>query len=146
MSRHTVGVFASAFDATGRILCVKQSYGARRWTTPGGVLEQNECPLVAVLRELHEETGFQGTVDTYIGTYVSLYKDPNDIVLSYRVFLGTKDAWKKNDEIEQVAFFSRDELPQDMAFNTRIRIEDAFACRLGVTRSFDSAESLLQRQ
>ena len=143
MSTHSVGVFASAFDAKSRILCVKQAYGSRRWTTPGGTLEQNECPLAGVLRELREETGFEGTVESFIGAYVHLYKEPNDVVLSYRIRLGSRNSWRPNAEIEDIGFFSSDSLPENIAFNTRIRIEDAFARRSGLTRSFDTRDSLL---
>ncbi len=143
MNRYSVGVFASAFDAKNRILCVRQAYGSRRWTTPGGTLEQNECPLAGVLRELREETGFEGTVENFIGTYVHLYKEPNDVVLSYRIRLGSRNSWKPNAEIEEIGFFSFDSLPENIAFNTQIRIEDAFSRRSGLTRSFITKDSLL---
>ena len=35
----TIGVFASIFDRDRRALCVRQNYGERLWTTPGGRLE-----------------------------------------------------------------------------------------------------------
>jgi 8-oxo-dGTP diphosphatase len=48
----SIGVFASLFDAAGRILLVRQAYGSRHWTTPGGRVEEGESPLAALDREL----------------------------------------------------------------------------------------------
>lgn len=53
----TIGVFAAIFDDEGRILCVKRAYGPQNWTTPGGRMDSGESPIVALEREVREETG-----------------------------------------------------------------------------------------
>ncbi len=47
---HTLGVFASIFDETSRILLVRQAYGSRQWTTPGGRVDAGESPCRARTR------------------------------------------------------------------------------------------------
>lgn len=46
-----------AFDARGRLLLVRHSYGSSSWMLPGGGIARREDPLAAALRELAEETG-----------------------------------------------------------------------------------------
>jgi 8-oxo-dGTP pyrophosphatase MutT (NUDIX family) len=44
------------YDSSGGILLVRQRDGAV-WSTPGGVIEPDETPADAVVREVSEETG-----------------------------------------------------------------------------------------
>lgn len=136
----TVGVFAAAFDDQRRILCVRQAYGALQWTNPGGRLENGEDPREGVLRELHEETGYRGTITGFLGTYVALYKKPTDIVLFFRVMLTGRDQWLPNDEISRCEFFAEGELPQPMAYNSRVRMIDAFGASESTLRVFSSPD------
>jgi len=52
-----IGCRVLAFDAQGRVLLVRHSYGSGRWMLPGGGVARREDPLAAALRELHEEVG-----------------------------------------------------------------------------------------
>jgi ADP-ribose pyrophosphatase YjhB (NUDIX family) len=137
----TIGVFAAAFDEQHRILCVRQAYSAQRWTNPGGRLENGEDPRAGVLRELHEETGYHGIVTGFLGTYVALYKKPTDLILFFQVQLMGRDPWRPNEEISHCAFFTADELPQPMAYNSRVRMLDAFRAGESTLRVFSTPDS-----
>jgi len=63
----TVGVFASIFDDTGRILLVRHSYGSRRWALPGGRTEPGESPLAALAREVAEEIACEIRIAHLVG-------------------------------------------------------------------------------
>ena len=136
----SIGVFASLFDAVGRILLVRQAYGSRRWTTPGGRVEAGESPLAALEREILEEIACEVRITHLIGVYAKPYRD--DLVLSLAAELVRGIPRACPPEIAELAFFARDELPRDIAFNSRIRLEDAFERCRGVVRVFDSADSL----
>jgi 8-oxo-dGTP diphosphatase len=138
----TIGVFASIFDATGRILLVRQGYGSRHWTTPGGRVAQGESLLAALQREATEEIACDICIEHLIGVYAKPYRD--DLVLSFAAALpgGTPQACLP--EIAEIAFFAREALPRGIAFNSRVRIEDAFEGCRGVVRVFDSADSLIR--
>jgi len=136
----TIGVFASIFDDAGRILLVRHGYETRRWGTPGGRLEPGESPISALSREVAEEIGCEVRIMHLIGVYAKPYRD--DLVLSLAAELVRATPHACPPEISELAFFAKDELPRDIAFNSRIRLEDAFERCRGVVRVFDSADSL----
>ena len=62
-----VAAYALAVDAAGRLLLARVAPGYRAagmWTLPGGGLDFGEHPADAVLRELTEETGLSGQVQS----------------------------------------------------------------------------------
>src|ERR1700744_592148 len=46
-----VGVRGAVFDASGRILMVRETVDENRWTLPGGWAEVNQTPAQSVVRE-----------------------------------------------------------------------------------------------
>ncbi|MEV6561486.1 NUDIX domain-containing protein [Nocardia sp. NPDC051756] len=53
----------------GRVLLARHvaECGATTWTLPGGGVEHTEDPFDAVIRELREETGYEGVVERLLG-------------------------------------------------------------------------------
>ena len=49
------------FDDAGKILMIKHKK-LNAWMPPGGHVDENELPCVAVLREIYEETGIKARV------------------------------------------------------------------------------------
>ena len=63
--RTRVAAYALSTDENGRILLCRIApsvASGKIWTLPGGGLDFGEPPEVAVLRELTEESGYQGEV------------------------------------------------------------------------------------
>src|SRR5436190_20314250 len=96
----TVGVFAAIFDQRGRILCVKQNYGSLTWTTPGGREEAGESPVAALIREIHEESGYHAQVGQRVGVYSAPFKD--DVVLMRTATITSSDDWEPTSEMAQL--------------------------------------------
>lgn len=137
----TIGVFASIFDQGGRALCVRQNYGERFWTTPGGRLEPHEKPLDGLIREVREEIGVAIEVLGLVGIYANSYK--NDLVINFRArLMGSLADWRPHDEIADLGFFRLDDLPQPMTANGQWRLKDAAAGSSGIYRAFSSPSEL----
>ena len=137
----TIGVFASIFDTAGRALCIRQNYGERYWTTPGGRLEAGEAPADALRREVGEEIGAEIVIDGLIGAYANPYKD--DLILCFAAKLITSlQDWQPHAEIDALGFFPLDRLPQPMTANTQCRLRDGAAGRRGLYRVFDGPDRL----
>jgi ADP-ribose pyrophosphatase YjhB (NUDIX family) len=53
-----VGMRGAVFDNAGRILMVRETSDAGRWTLPGGWAEVNQTAAQSVVREVAEESGY----------------------------------------------------------------------------------------
>lgn len=74
--RTRLGAYAVTLDDTGRILLCRLSADeveAGAWTLPGGGVEFGEHPDEAVLRELEEEAGLTGRIDSVLGIFSRVY-------------------------------------------------------------------------
>ena len=57
-----VDVRAAVFDLDGRLLLVRETADAGRWTLPGGWADVNLTPAENALREVREESGYEAEV------------------------------------------------------------------------------------
>lgn len=129
---HTVGVFASLFDAVGRIVLVRQTYAGRCWTQPGGRLEPNETPMEGLLREIYEETGMHARIDSCVGVYVMPHR--NDVLLHFRATVIDRQPWNPTSEILECGAFDPSDLPVPIRSHTRDRIADGLTGGIGIFR------------
>jgi 8-oxo-dGTP pyrophosphatase MutT (NUDIX family) len=105
------------FDETRRILMVRHVEG-NEWTTPGGLIEPEETPADAAVREAWEETGLAVDLVRIIGVFggkpcTSTYANGDRIawvstVFEARVVGGT--ARHDDEETLEVRFLHADEL------------------------------------
>jgi len=109
-------------DADSGLLLVKRNVAPKKgyWSLPGGFMELNELPEQAALRELEEETGVSGNIDTLLG--VAAHDSPSYgtvLIVGYLVtdYRGRLTA---GDDAAEVKFFSCDRLPE-LAFDSHLR-------------------------
>ena len=100
----------------GRVLLGRRKHEPRKgyWDVPGGFLEEAEDPVEGLKREFREETGVavepvelvRADVDDY-GTYS---------VLGITWIVRGEGEPRAADDVEELRWFSPDELPPEMAF------------------------------
>ena len=90
------------------ILLVKQAYGRRYWSLPGGVVEYGESVDQAAIREVKEETG----LDVRLRRVVGIYTKPEERSLAI-TFEGEVVGGElaPQNEISECRYFSFDDLP-----------------------------------
>jgi ADP-ribose pyrophosphatase YjhB (NUDIX family) len=114
-------------DSQGRIALVRNTY-RDGWSLPGGVVDDNEPPADAAIREVHEELGHEaqgeatllsvqwaarghGPVQFLSLTFdVGICEDPSALV-------------PQEEEIAEIAFFAPDELPEGVRPFMRRRLQ-----------------------
>lgn len=117
-----VAAYAIATDRDGRVLLVRVAHGyaeAGQWTLPGGGLQFGEDPVRGALRELTEETGLEGEIDSL--AYLSSITIPERpeinvgamhwIRIVYRVTITGGELRDEQDEsTDAAAWFTRAEI------------------------------------
>lgn len=134
-----VGALGTIFDEQGRVLLVHQTYKGSKWAWPGGVVELNESPWDAVVREVREETGLHVKVVKLVSIYS--IKDNGGLAFQFlcRVVGGELDV--DGGEISEAKFFDPKHLPVPMTKPGRQRVWDVLANSSEIIlREFDTVE------
>ena len=101
-------------DDRNRLLLVQRRVAPKQgmWCLPGGFVECGETPEQAAVRELQEETGLSGRINTLIGVTTgpgTLYK--SILLIAYLVTRFSGSAMAGDDACD-VDFFDADHLPE----------------------------------
>jgi len=128
------GVSGVVRDDDGRLL-LGQRADSGQWAVISGILEPGEDPAVGLAREVLEETGVEVVVDALVAvTVTEPVEYPNGDRSQYLdlAFLcrpvsaaAAAAAHVADDESLAVAWFSPDDLPDDVAASSRERIDHA---------------------
>lgn len=122
----TFGVKVIATDSAGQVLLVKPVY-ASTWQLPGGGVHRFEHPAEAAARELHEETGIEVTAESLQlrEVLMSTHEGKSDTVIVYGAVMESVEPVPDGREIAAAAWFSTDQLPDDIAGSVRRRLFEA---------------------
>ena len=128
----TLAAAVVIFDDRGRVLLVRQSYGARLWGIPGGAMEPGESPQAAAVREALEETGLVVELDHLVGVY-TLKPEPIGLRFIFRARIrGGELNSQPTAEISEIGWCPVGELPSPMTETAPHGIRDAFAGSRGL--------------
>ena len=112
-----------AADHSGdEILLVRQNYGRRYWSLPGGSMEPGESVEQAAIREAKEETGLDVRLTRLVGVYSKPALDALAICFEAEVIGGSIE--EATDEVVECRYFRADTLPEPIREHLRARIAD----------------------
>lgn len=122
-------------EREGSVLLVKLSYGPREghWTLPGGLMEGDETPEEAAVRETAEETGLTIELDGLVASYMRAASERAAgwaplVILTYRAHIVGGELHIAPAEVLEAAFFPRDDLPplEELAWPSTVHGLDAW--------------------
>ncbi len=132
---HTVSAIAIIFgEGSSILLCHRTDRDA--WNLPGGRVEPNESPWVAVVREVEEEVGLLVRVERLIGVYS--VPEKSDLVLNF-LCVPIGGALRLSPEADEIRWFSRACIPRNTLPRHIERIEDAYEIREGLCLKVQAA-------
>ena len=103
---------AARVVANGEILLVQEALGRYEgcWGLPKGHVDEGESPEEATLRELAEESGFDGRILGLAGVRTALREDHPAVFLCYDVSIHAGQIQDSSEEISSSGWFSLGDL------------------------------------
>lgn len=108
------------------IILIKRKNPPPGWAIPGGFVNYGESLEDAVIREAKEETGLDIKLRRQFHTYSNPKRDPRHHTVSTIFIVTASGKPEAGDDAEEVGIFTKDSLPEDIAFDHRQILEDYF--------------------
>lgn len=125
-SRHIV-VNGIILNSKNEVFLIKRgiepAYG--EWALPGGYVDWDETFEEAMMREIREEVGLSLTIDRFFRYYDSTQRNLQNVAVTFvlKVQDNTSVTLQK-EEVLEGRWFSFSNLPEHIAFDHRMMLED----------------------
>ena len=113
-------------EIEGGIILIKRKNPPPGWAIPGGFVDYGESLEDAVVREAKEETGLNVELIRQFHTYSDPGRDPRHHTVSTIFIARASGTPVAADDAAEVGIFTRDNLPDKIAFDHRQILEDYF--------------------
>ncbi len=108
------------------IILIKRKNPPAGWAIPGGFVDYGETLEEAAIREMKEETSLDINLGRQFHTYSNPDRDPRHHTVS-TIFIATATGNPEAvDDAIDIGIFTKDNLPEDIAFDHRQILEDYF--------------------
>ncbi|NCO67547.1 MAG: NUDIX hydrolase [Nitrospirae bacterium CG_4_10_14_0_8_um_filter_41_23] len=111
------------------IVLIKRKNPPEGWALPGGFVEYGESLETAAVREAKEETGLDVELLRQFHTYSDPKRDPRHHTITTVFIAKAKGKAIAGDDAKEIGVFSKDILPDQIAFDHRDIINDYFSGR-----------------
>jgi 8-oxo-dGTP diphosphatase len=109
---------------TGNIVLIERRNPPHGWALPGGFVEYGETVEAAAIREAKEETGLDVELIRQFHTYSDPQRDPRSHTIAV-VFVATASGTPRAaSDAARAMVFAPDELPQSLAFDHAVILDD----------------------
>jgi len=114
-------------EVAGGIVLIKRKNPPPGWAIPGGFVDYGETLEDAVTREAREETGLDIRLVRQFHTYSDPGRDPRHHTVSTIFIAAASGTPVAADDAKEAGIFTRDNLPDEIAFDHRKILEDYFS-------------------
>jgi len=124
--RNPVITVDGIIEMNGGVILIKRKNPPPGWAIPGGFVDYGETLEEAVVREMKEETCLDINLIRQFHTYSDPKRDPRHHTVS-TIFVATASGTPAAaDDAIDIGIFTKDTLPDDIAFDHRQILEDYF--------------------
>lgn len=116
-------------ERDGHVLLARRANDPRRghWDLPGGFLNEAEAPVAGLRREFREETGLEVEPVELMRIDIEPYEDRHVFSVTWIVRADGEPV--AADDVDELRWFPRDDLPDEMAFPGQEQVLRAWAAR-----------------
>jgi len=108
------------------IILIKRKNPPAGWAIPGGFVDYGETLEEAAVREMKEETSLDINLGRQFHTYSNPGRDPRHHTVSTIFIASATGTPEAADDAVDIGIFTKDNLPEDIAFDHRQILEDYF--------------------
>jgi len=108
------------------IVLIKRKNPPFGWAIPGGFVDYGESLEQAAIREAEEETTLKVKLKRQFHTYSDPARDSRHHTIATVFIASASGEPSGRDDAAEAAIFSKNEIPDEMAFDHRTIIEDYF--------------------
>lgn len=113
----------------GGIVLIKRKNPPPGWAIPGGFVDYGESVEQAAVREAREETGLDVRLVRQFHTYSAPDRDARFHTISTVYIAKGEGELSAGDDAQEAGVFTRDRLPDELAFDHENILKDYFAGR-----------------
>ena len=125
-SRNPLLTVDAIIETDNGIILIKRKNPPAGWAIPGGFVDYGETLEEAAVREMKEETSLDINLGRQFHIYSNPDRDPRHHTVS-TIFIATATGTPEAaDDAIDIGIFTKDNLPEDIAFDHRQILEDYF--------------------
>lgn len=111
------------------VVLIKRKNPPEGWALPGGFVDYGESLETAAVREAKEETGLVVELLRQFHTYSNPKRDPRHHTITTVFIARAKGKAIAGDDAKGIGIFTKDTLPEQIAFDHRDILQDYFTGR-----------------
>ena len=124
--RNPVVTVDAIIEIDNGIILIRRKNPPPGWALPGGFVDYGETLEGAVVREMKEETCLDVTLTRQFHAYSDPERDPRFHTVSIVFIAAASGTPKAADDAMDIGIFTKDTVPEDLAFDHRRILEDYF--------------------